>query len=293
MAQGIDIHPYYQRGIDWTQVANESDIEFVWVKVSDGGGAYSKNVGGVTYVPDGHIYGARARGLKVGGYHYAEFSPQPQQQANVLTTEVLRLSALDLPPALDLEAPFVPGASAEAFAYLFLTHLKKNGFGKVALYAGPAMMQSVASQRVLAISGLVIWIAGEYPHPRYYKGQADVHQYTASGRIPGIPQEVDLDRSLTPFLSGDDMVGITEETPSYIDLVHRVAELHALILDMQVSHGRIEALLNNTDVVNPPGRPQEVNKLAAELGALVGKLEALVGQGITFRSDGQITVRAE
>lgn len=214
--QGIDIHPFYQRGINWKILGAQSNVEFVWVKVSDGAGPYAHVDHGITYVPDGQVYGARSVGLKVGGYHYAQMQPTPQQQANVLIGEVLRLTAIDIPPALDLEFPFQPGPTAESFAYQFLSHVKLSGFTQVALYAGPAIMDSVLSDRVKAIPGLVIWIAGEYPHPQFYNGPADVHQYSANGSVPGIAQPVDLDQTVSDVFDPKPVTPI-QEAPKMID----------------------------------------------------------------------------
>ena len=77
MARGTDVHPFYQRGLRWDQV---SDVAFAWVKVSDGGAPYTRADGGVLHRPDTHVAGAKARGIPVGGYHYAQPSPAPEQQ---------------------------------------------------------------------------------------------------------------------------------------------------------------------------------------------------------------------
>lgn len=207
---GIDIHPYYQRFIHWPTVAN-GPVRYVWVKVSDGGTRYLKTVDKITYRPDGQVAGARSVGLPVGGYHYAQFSPSPAAQADVLTTEVRRVGALGLPPALDLEAPFVPGAGAREFAISFLKRLRANGFGRVAIYANTSMLANIRPD-AWNIPNLLIWAAdyganngGRNPDLRPYTGRADVHQYTSRGQLAGIgPEFVDLNESLTTLHDQED-----------------------------------------------------------------------------------------
>ncbi|HKN55788.1 MAG TPA: GH25 family lysozyme [Amycolatopsis sp.] len=195
MARGTDLHPYYQRGLRWDQV---SDLAFVWVKVSDGGAPYTQTQGGVTYRPDTHVAGARSRGIPVGGYHYAEFSPGPEKQADVLLGEVRRLSATGVAPMLDLEAPFNPDGTARNFGIAFCRHVAEAGFR-------PAVYMSASFARALRpdqwdVAGLVIVIARygarpEAPGSGQYLGRYDVHQYTSGGVLPGSAGAVDFDES--------------------------------------------------------------------------------------------------
>lgn len=203
MVLGIDIHPVYQEHIDWPNL--DKNVKFIWLKVSDGGSAYRKNVDGRLYTPDAHAAGMRSlRDVAIGGYHYAQLSPSPEVQADILTKEVIRLGLTSLAPALDLEAPFTAGAAAKTFAYAFMKRLKNNGFSKVAFYSYTTMAQYIRPD-LFDIPGLVTWIA--YPGPvgamGSYRGRADVHQYTASARIVGIRESTDANASLNDkLLSG-------------------------------------------------------------------------------------------
>jgi hypothetical protein len=180
------------------------------VKVSDGGSHYVTTKQGVTYRPDGQVAGAKSIGLPVGGYHFAKLAPSPEAQADVLTTEVHRLGALGLPPALDVEKPFVPGKATRDFAIRFLRRLKENGFGRVAVYGNASMMTAIRPDQ-WDIDGLVIWVARYGPndgtyHPGLgtYPGRADVHQYTDKATVSGIgPATVDLNESLTDITEED------------------------------------------------------------------------------------------
>lgn len=212
MTLGIDIHPIYQRHIDWNKVKN-TPVQYIWVKVSDGGVPYRKYQSGILYTPDVHVRGALSIGRRVGGYHYAQFSPSPEQQANLLTIEVRRLGAVTLAPALDLEHPFVPGPLARDFAVRFIKQLKFNGFDKVAIYGYTAMFQNIRPD-LWDIPGLVIWAArpvsdGDIGDLGIYRGRCDVHQYTSVGQVNGIEAEVDCNQTLNSnLLEGDDDMGV-------------------------------------------------------------------------------------
>lgn len=185
MAVGVDVHCYYQRGINWSQV---SGVNYVWVKVSDGGGAYTKTVNGVTYRPDTMIQGAKSRGIPAGGYHFAQ-PGDPRAQADVLIREVERLGATGLLPALDIEDPF-PVGQARAFGEAFCNRIRERGYRPV-VYTGDAYAATIrpadwASQPVL-------WIARYGAKPK--NTRYDVHQYSSSGSLPGSAGAVDFNES--------------------------------------------------------------------------------------------------
>lgn len=197
MARGTDVHPFYQRGLRWDQV---TDVNFAWVKVSDGGSPYATVQGGVRYIPDTHIAGAKKAGIPVGGYHYAQLTPGPEAQADVFLGEVRRTGATTVVPMLDLEAPFSANSSARDFGIRFCNRVAAAGFR-------PAVYMSAAFARVIrpdqwGIPGLVIVIARygakpEAPGSAQYLGRYDVHQYSSSGALPGSAGAVDLDESYT------------------------------------------------------------------------------------------------
>jgi GH25 family lysozyme M1 (1,4-beta-N-acetylmuramidase) len=103
-----------------------------------------------------------------------------------------------------------PASRRRDFAIAFLRRLKKNGFGRVAVYANTSMFATIRPDQ-WDIEGLVIWAARYGPNNgarheglRPYNGRADVHQYTSVGRVPGIgPEFVDLNESLTDVTEDD------------------------------------------------------------------------------------------
>ncbi|GAB3154312.1 hypothetical protein GCM10027258_57980 [Amycolatopsis stemonae] len=230
--RGTDVHPFYQRGLRWNQV---TDIHFAWVKVSDGGAPYTTTQGGVTYRPDTHVAGAKSVGIPVGGYHYAQPSPAPERQADVLLGEVRRLGATGVAPMLDLEAPFKPDATAKAFGLAFCRRVAAAGFR-------PAVYMSSSWAAVLRpdqwdVPGLVIVIARYGARPEAagsgrYVGRYDVHQYSSSGSLPGSAGAVDLDESYT-----NAHLTTQEEPDMDATQAQQLAELHAWLSPLSVETG--------------------------------------------------------
>src|SRR5947208_9296248 len=151
MARGTDVHPFYQRGLRWDQAG---DLAFAWVKVSDGGAAYTQTQGGVVYRPDTHVAGAKSSGIPVGGYHYAQLNPGPEKQADVLLGEVRRLGATGVVPMLDLEAPFSPNDTARNFRIAFCRRVAAAGF-RPAVYMSASFATAVRPDQ-WDVPGLVI-----------------------------------------------------------------------------------------------------------------------------------------
>src|SRR5215211_1188784 len=176
MALGIDIYDRYQDVTDWAAV-QRLGVRFVYIKGTDGGGA-------AVVRADSFVRGAESVGLPAGLYHYAQPTPSPEAQADVLVREVRRLGANGLPPALDLEGPFhnLRLEAASDFAQRFLRRVRASGFDRVTIYANTSFLSRLRPDR-WAIPGLLIW-AADYgantgirnPDLRPYSGRADIHQ---------------------------------------------------------------------------------------------------------------------
>lgn len=184
MALGLDIYRY-QTVTNWGAVKNHG-VQYIWVKLTDGGGpAIVKG--------DAQVNGAKSIGIPVGGYHYAQFSPSPEAQADILLREVDRLGAHGLVPMLDIEAPFSANQQAKDFAVRFCDKVAARGHR-------PGVYMSDSFARVLRPDtwpvNPVIWIARYGARPAY-PGRYDVHQYSSSGTVPGIIGSVDMNESYT------------------------------------------------------------------------------------------------
>jgi GH25 family lysozyme M1 (1,4-beta-N-acetylmuramidase) len=266
MALGIDIYARYQTVNDWSAV-KQSGVSFVYVKGTDGGGLAPVHA-------DEQVHGAQNVGLPVGLYHYAQLSPSPETQADVLTAEVHRLGATGLPPALDLESPFKPESIARAFAQRFLGRLLANGFPTVMLYGNTSMLTGIGAD-TLGVPGLKVWAANYGAndgtrHGYSYGGHVDIHQYTSVGQVPGITGSVDMNESLTP---------ITEEAMPTIDEIVAAMKFRVLAADDFRFDGR-----------NPIDMQKEALAAAARLEV---KLDALAGTLSTEETNILAAVRAQ
>lgn len=184
MPNGIDVYTRYQNVHDWHAV-RRAGYEFAYVKVSDG--TSSRADGG--YGPAG-----RAAGVAMGAYHYAQFG-DPVRQADLLCDRAIQAGLTDLAPALDLEDPFTPNATAVDFSIRFLRRVRERGF-RPCLYANNSMMKTVQAPVRAAVPETYMWVAryGANPTVPY-----DVWQHTSSGHVPGISASaVDLNTGIVP-----------------------------------------------------------------------------------------------
>ena len=259
MVLGIDIHPVYQEHINWESLS--SNVKYIWLKVSDGGSAYRKTVNGRLYTPDSHAAGMKKTGAACGAYHYAQFSPSPESQADVFDREIRRLGLTSLPPALDLEAPFTPNSTAKEFAYRFLVQLKKKGWSKVVIYSYTTMAQAIRPD-LWDITGLITWIArpGRVGDLGVYKGRTDVQQFTSGGSITGIQGLVDCNETLNNNLLGGLNDMDWNETREYWNPAHNYSEIHAVGEVEGSNFYRVSDTYRNTEYIR-----SKLDILAGEL----------------------------
>jgi lysozyme len=184
MPDGIDVFTAYQQVTDW-QAVRRAGYAFCYVKVSDGT---------EDRPDDGYGFAGRAAGVAMGAYHYAE-PGDPVEQADRLLARATAAGLLDLAPALDLEAPFTPGAAAVAFAIAFLERIRARGH-RPALYGNNAMLSAIRGPVLAAVPETLIWAAryGANPTVSY-----DTWQWSEAGHVPGVVGAVDLNRGAIPY----------------------------------------------------------------------------------------------
>lgn len=277
MAEGVDLYGLYNKVTDWPAV-RAAGIEYAWVKLSDG----NTNREDYGYVSAGH-----GVGIAMGGYHYAQ-PGDPVTQANRLIDRCEAYGALDLAPALDLEAPFVPGAAAVDFAVRFLQQINRRGH-RPCLYANNSMLNGVLASVRAAVPGLKVWGARyganlTVPH--------DVHQYTSTGRVPGITGDVDRNRGAilrnTAPQKGDDDMDL--KTPVFTNTAGKEIPLGDVLGQ---DHDNLWTLRKNMDVQNAT-----LAAMAAAIGALSNdpditkeEAERILREAVTEGLKGTVTVQ--
>jgi GH25 family lysozyme M1 (1,4-beta-N-acetylmuramidase) len=194
---GIDVS-YHQGTIDWSQVA-ASGKRFAFVRATAGtltaDTAYAANRSG-----------ARAAGLAVGSYHFANPDTAPNDAASEASWFLRNatISSGDLIPVLDFEtANGLDAASLTTWAQTWLSQVSTATGVRPILYTNPNFWStSMADTDWFARNGYtVLWIANwtmanqpTVPAGGWAGNGWSFWQHSSLGNVPGISGPVDLDR---------------------------------------------------------------------------------------------------
>ena len=205
--EGIDVS-YHQGAIDWWQVA-AAGKRFAFVRATAGtltaDTAYGANRSG-----------ARAAGLAVGSYHFANPDMAVNDAGNEATWFLQNavIESGDLIPVLDLEtANGLSPATLTAWAQTWLSQVSARTGVRPIIYTTPKFWStSMADTDWFARNGYpVLWIANwttasqpTVPAGGWAGNGWSFWQHSSSGVVPGVSGAVDLDRyngsSLPPYL---------------------------------------------------------------------------------------------
>lgn len=186
---GIDA-ARFQKSIDWKQ-ARQNGVNFAFIKATEGGDRLDPSF-------DDHWRGARRAGVERGAYHFYYFCTPPEVQATWFIQNVRRNPGM-MPPVLDLEwNPLSPTCrlrppatevrgQAKRFLQIVTTHYGQ----KPIIYTTPKFYEENQLGR---LTGYEFWLRSTAKTPaQAYPGQNwRFWQYSATGRIPGITGNVDL-----------------------------------------------------------------------------------------------------
>ncbi|SES49054.1 GH25 family lysozyme [Actinokineospora terrae] len=205
---GIDLS-HHNRVDDWRAVRGNG-ITYASVKVTE-------STDWVDPAAGGHIAGARSAGIAVGGYHFAR-ATGVQAQVDHFTAHLRRhglLAAGSLAPMLDMEAAELRG-NANVFVRDFITRLRATaGVRRVLVYANHDWYSNVLRPD-WADGDTMLWIArynGDPGRPGWSHHRLALHQHTSSGRVPGIPGNVDRDATVGPWTLGALTLGDPNPAP--------------------------------------------------------------------------------
>ncbi|SPJ25352.1 GH25 family lysozyme [Palleronia abyssalis] len=185
---GIDLSRW-QGDIDWT-AARAAGVNFAWIKATEGGDRIDPMFAA-------HHDAAQRAGVAVGAYHFFYWCGPPETQARWFIQNVPRRAG-DLPPVLDLEwTPFSPtctvrppAAEVRDRATRFMSILARH-YGQMPLIY---TTREFYPENQIARLGAETWLRSTArPVEDAYPGAPwRVWQYTATGRVPGISGNVDL-----------------------------------------------------------------------------------------------------
>lgn len=189
---GVDVS-YWQGEIDWQQV-KQAGVEFAMIRLGWRGSEQ-----GLIF-PDDYVQinyeGARKAGLKVGGYFFSQaITVEEALEEAAFVLDMVQSWQLDMPIVFDWEpvepevrTAVVDRETLTACARAFCGEIQKAGFQPM-IYFNPILAQERLNIQELA--EFPCWLA-MYDHPMDYPYRVDMWQYTASGIVPGIAGEVDL-----------------------------------------------------------------------------------------------------
>lgn len=177
--RGIDVSKF-QGNINWTKVAKDSTIRFVYVRATEG-----------TSIQDPYyktnIKGASKAGLLVGSYHvYSSKTTAYQQMANI--RKIVKKSEQDLAPVLDIEGHHAGRLYMERVDKLL--ELMQNEYGvRPVIYTSERVYKLHFSGKKYSKYHIFIANYRGYPTTRF-----TLWQYTETGHCSGISGYVDFIR---------------------------------------------------------------------------------------------------
>jgi len=195
--EGIDVS-YHQGAIDWRQVAGAGK-RYAFVRATAG-----TLTADTAYVANRS--GARAAGLVVGSYHFANPDTAPNDAANEAAWFLRNatIGSRDLLPVLDLEVSNgLDPASLTAWTQTWLTQVTAATGVRPIIYTTPTFWWSSMSDTTwFAQNGYtVLWVANwttaaqpTVPANGWAGNGWTFWQYSSTGSVPGIAGAVDLDR---------------------------------------------------------------------------------------------------
>ena len=206
---GIDVS-HHNRVDDWRAVRG-NNITFVSIKLTE-------STGFIDNAAAGHADGARAAGIRAGGYHFArntDVAAQVRHFASQLRARGLT-AADSLAPMLDMEADELRGR-ANPFVAEFIARLRgETGVRKVLVYANLDWLRNVLRPDEWADADVRLWIArfnGNPGNPGFAHPKLALHQHSAEGNVPGIPGHVDRDATIGSHTVASLLIGGGAATP--------------------------------------------------------------------------------
>ena len=194
---GIDVSEW-QEPIDW-QLVKASGVEFVMIRVGWRGselGLLSADT-----CAQSHYAGAKAAGLKVGGYFFSQaVSVEEALEEAAFALQQMASWELDMPMVFDWE--YIDGQSRTAnVSAETLTDAAKAFCGEIAqagyrpmVYFNEHLVNDFLYLEELTDYGF--WRA-QYREGLQYPYRVDLWQYSSTGTVPGIAGNVDLNLYFT------------------------------------------------------------------------------------------------
>ncbi len=229
---GIDVSKW-QGQIDWKKVKADG-IDFAIIRIG-----YSTLADGSSVKDpycDYNIKEAKAAGLKVGVYYYAQsINREEVKREAQYVLDNLKGEKLDFPVVFDSEKPQggrlrdanIDMDTYTGFAEYFCQLIRAGGYTPMVYSSFNGLHNNYDGARLEKKEK--IWLA-RYNTATYYEGKYDIWQYSSSGVVNGISARTDMNFYYAP--SGDDSY---EEEETGLGQVERVKVKRKSASSMEIS----------------------------------------------------------
>ncbi|MDR0803025.1 GH25 family lysozyme [Fluviicola sp.] len=185
---GLDVS-HHQGVIDWdlllTEKGFDTIIDFVYCKVTEG----SDHID--TQWQRNRDY-LNKHGISNGAYHYFNPKSLPRPQAAFFLANY-QIRSIDLPPVLDVEDEGFSDEDLRTKIQIWCEEVKKATGIKPIIYTSLHFYETKFRGKM---DGYNFWIAAYDREPEYMTDREVLHwQFSKSGRLPGISEDVDLNVS--------------------------------------------------------------------------------------------------
>ena len=191
IVKGIDI--YEGDNIQDWNIIKQQNIEVVIQKATQGTGHIDKLL-------QYRYPKIKEAGLKIGFYHFANNTGDPQAQAQFFLNAIEGLKS-DTVLWLDIEAEEKwDKQSAINFANSFISYVKSKGFS-IGIYTGASFYNDYLISNIPSVP---LWLASYGKQPSLYPNSAS-WQYSETGSLNGVVGNVDLDYFIDDiYIKGED-----------------------------------------------------------------------------------------
>lgn len=189
---GVDVSEH-QLQIDWNQVA-DAGMEFAFVRIG-----YRGYTEGGLYLDEHaaeNFIGARDAGLKVGAYFYSQATSTAEAvEEAAFCISFLKDHNIDLPVVFDWEYVSSDARTGDMDAQTltdcakaFCEAIEKAGY-KAMIYFNPHIASNYLD--LFQLQDYPFWLS-LYDDTMDYPHKVEFWQYTATGKVPGIPGDTDI-----------------------------------------------------------------------------------------------------
>lgn len=264
----IDVS-HYQGTINWAQLA-AAGVDGAYVKVTDGASGVDANW------QTNHA-GARAAGIPVGPYHFAEGGNSSAEAAHFASVWP---AGWDLHPVLDYEIAGVNAAWLTAFRSDFRAD---TGFQPFRVYASQGSLVGALNPAGWIDAQTTIWAARYAPTLGWDHPQLVLWQNTSAATVPGVLGHVDVDQFMHGWTPAADQGGPVALTQNDITAI-----TNAILFDTKIAGPNGDTPYSLNDMVywtnqyanQIPGVDTDVKTSASTVLAAIAK-----GVAVTLTAD--------